>query len=412
MLFLRCRRWFAHSTFGILLLLSVACEDEPVVFGNDGAVLPKVNLSGAIALAAFDEATTRYEDANGMTYPRVQLYKMTVGGVFSLIDYTFDGSPNGGTENYVPYYLNDEYFILTFPLRMESYIIEKATGNATKTVYLGFPADVVASESDLYYHDMAFLNTMHLSRAAVVKNYLTGSPEETELPGDIGQIFFDKNGRVYHRGVESVYYYDEGINEEIAPTTLSAWNDHEGILHILRPDGTRATVLDGVITEEDALQNIEIHSATNTFQPFAFPEQSRTIAYIRTKELDHIIYDLSANKAILNLNNEIDGYMFTAISQADRYLYLLFTGANDMKIVRVDVINNFTSTMNVPPSDTSFDGFQAINTDEFLFVLCDFSATNIPGACYRRMKYYNSNGTYITVASEYSPSYFGTMIRL
>jgi hypothetical protein len=396
----------------LTVVLSVSCGDsDPTVFGNDGATLSRLNLNGALALLSNSTGTIT-RDSKGMIFTGMKLYTLAKGGSVIELPVNFSGNPNGGTDQYVLYRLNERYCILSFFARSESYIIDQANGEVHKSRYLGQPGSCVAGAHDLYFNDIYALNTTGTRRHAKISNFLSADAKETELPPDVGSMILDEDDSLYSLGSGSpadIFYYSNGGKTKVA-SGVAVYNDHENKLNAVSADGKISLLRGGSVHTRITLPDVSLSGSL--FQTYPFPEQQKTLAVLRNNISGFVmLYDVTHGAKKLNITTlDSHTFNFVAGSALDKNLFLLGVVADSAMVVRVDVTDySYTQTFFKASEIELADNLTALSDTEMVARSCQ-PIPGSAGACQLHLVYFDMSGNVKTIFDGFDTD--GEVIRL
>jgi len=387
----------------LVLVFSVGCgDDDPAVLGNDGATLNNLNLSGALALFSNGDLTV-IEDSKGKPFFAMKLYALSKGGDFAEVPVSFSGTPNGGTENYTLYALNERYSILSFFTRSESYIIDQATGEVHKSLYIGQPQYCAAGANDLYFNDLYAYNVEHINRSVKISNFLSADAQETETPG-VGHFILDKNDNLYSWTTTStvdVSYYGSGSQTKIVSCT-GIFNDHQNKLNVVFADGSISSLQDGAISPEVSLKNANVDRSL--FQAYTFSGQQKTLAISYGANNYVTLYDVATGQSKLNISMLDNGNFSLRYGSAiGKYLFLFGEASVGITLFRIDITDYSYIKMSYNNSAILWmKSLTALSDTELLAQSCEPSSTG-DGSCTPRLIYFDMSGNVKTIVDGLNP---------
>lgn len=378
-----------------MILLVAGCQEDEPTYGNDGAVLKRIDVSDALALVSF-QRTDDAVDANGRSYWRERLFKVGQHAALTEAQFSFEGEPNGGIDRYEVFDVNEAYFLISFYLRKESYFINKATGDAIRSVYLkvdqwlGFATYV---NQDLYYRDLD-------GKEYVVKNYLSQTALATEVTTESPYKFYvNKFGELFYVRQNSLYAYKDGMATEIATDFFGIWNDTDGNLKVILEDGKIYSASNAALVYETSL-NVNFYSGFE-IKIFNFPEYHKTMAIAVNNDTGTTdLYDLSLAKAVMTFDNEEElSDLFVDTHGKYAFLFYIDVVLEKRVLAQLD-ISNYSYTKTTVDSDyysDVVDQFHVMNETEMLLDICK---SIIPGSCYKGLVHLNKSGAVSYLSTE------------
>lgn len=303
-----------------IVLLSNNCSDDPQQSPdyNDASLLLRVTLKSATALVVFSEAEP---DPAVVQKTESQhsdkLFRLEGSALTSAEPFEIEGNPDNGFRSYLIRDIDQRVFLIRFPLRNQTYFVDKSTGNATLTnLELPFRDLVYSSPpfgASTYYTRGDSLLIQHDDHLTLIEHFLGSTPRTTQFPKSSPKYrvhYFDKNG--------SIYYSDEVLfslfrelfsvspsNTSIADDLISIWNNHDGDLKAISADGQISTILqstsspDGIIdllasTADDHLLDASLQTTTLS---------NSTFGILRIRH-DFYLLNLDTKQVLRNLSEE------------------------------------------------------------------------------------------------------------
>jgi hypothetical protein len=388
---------FFRSLMVMSLIVFASCKDEEPTYGNDGAFLSKVDLVDAEALFSQKDESDFYIYNNSYAFQRETLYKIGSDASLTPAAFMITGNQNGGFDWYSVNDVNDEYFLINFYRRRETYFVQKSTGNALKTVFMEIDdltnedrrAYVALQNDDFYFRDV-FYNYYR------VDEFLFNSTSRTGLTGLAGepvQWFFDSNENLYYISYGKLVYYKDNESYEVASgLPLNVWNDASGNLRIADSNGKIFRILDGLLASDGDLQL----PPTGKFRTFHFPDIGKSYAIFTSFTGPTFLYDLVEKKAKLILDQGNDFFDIRCADTFGQTINMLYVHNTDRKLMKIDISGvTPAATESILPltEQVREDGLFTISDD---LTLLEISENGDLGTYRKFFKYINADGTIMT----------------
>ncbi len=320
----------------IVLFVPLSCDNlSPEIYGNDGALLAKIDVADALALISERDPERTFR-SQGHTWYHETLLKFGPDGSLTPAEFTLTGKQNGGFDWYTVNDLGTDYFLISFYRRSESYIIDKHSGNATKSTFIEVDDLVVEDKQSwgIYQNKKIIYRDIH-SRHFSVENFLLAGTAMPE-PGVIGlpeRWVFDRDANPYFIYAGSLYYYNDNKSTKIANGLSNVWNDKSGNLFLIDFNGVIYIVLNGELTKDVEL-GLPLTSAR--VRAFNFPE-GKTYAILPLFTGSTILYDLEEriSKGVIENGDE-----YFEILAADTYndqINLLVVRGTNRELVTINI---------------------------------------------------------------------------
>jgi hypothetical protein len=394
----------------ILLVLSlffITCsEDEPEVFGNDGALLVNIRVDNSAAFISTIQNKI-ISSPDNIPYSLEQLFSVNQDGVMDEAQFTITGT-GGGFDKYVVHDINEKYFLISFYLRNESYFIEKTTGNAFKTAFVntrdltmygGFHSRSnyvfygVHNTTDFYFKDFDndwFHVRNFLSGEAIAEpiNFGTSSPE---------RIYFDSKGGLYFHDQYSFYYHSNATSSLVIQDPVGIFNDLNGNLYVVEENGKVSSLLNGTMSNAFTVPG-QVYP-WDAFAVFHFESSGKSLAiYSPNNGSPTLVFDINKKVKQLELKNKDDNSF--SIITADAYknfLVILHQVGDKVQLRMINVTTNQFSDVDVTGLALSeIDTFCSISEDLILMDICRID--HGIGGCYKDIKTLKSSGITTSIA--------------
>jgi hypothetical protein len=333
-----------------LLLLLFCCSDEnkspiekPVEYGNDGAVLKKIDIDGAVGLVSVYDLERIYDYSQPWSFSHETLKKINPDGTVAQASFDIEGEPNGGFSEYLVNNISDRYFLISFYLRKESYIIDKHNGLAVKTHFT--PASQLSSTTvnnkwfykdnvsyKLYRVDDFLLSTDAVRAERAVDSYMT-------------DLYVDAREELYIKSQDQLYYIDKslGLITGVGRSSVALWRDGNYNLKTVSQDGKIYTLsaTSGSYLRYEKDFGMPVTTWANAI-PFEFPWQNKQfLLFTDAASGATHLFDLVKNESAVDLTDE--NTVFTTYGSAihDQTIFLFQADSETQRLVKID-INNLT----------------------------------------------------------------------
>jgi hypothetical protein len=392
--------------FALLVLLLSQCTPEELEqkkFGGDGAVLSKIDLSGAAALVSLTNYNNLVQ-SEGHVYTTEELFKIDASGSYSKANFSISGNADGGFDKYTVNDISENHFLLSFYLRSESYFIDKTTGDALKSAYIKVEDMILttsystrhpyayygAYNKTFYYRDVN--NSWHQ-----VENYLDEHAEASEITlGEIPRkLYFDKVGGMYFNSQYSLYNYQHGAaSKQLAENYVGIWNDLNGSLNVVFEEGNMGTVLNGIVTDAGHL-GTTVYSWSR-FKSFNFKASNKSLALFTTKSGQSVLYDLVQKKNALLLSD--DDFSIVGADAFGKFIYILHTKNQQREMMKINVEDyTFKTVVTTGIQQDNIEGVYSINETVTILDVCEPIGN---GACSQLLKVLQETGEAKNIYSE------------
>jgi hypothetical protein len=353
----------------VLVILLVGCADEqsnpvepPVEYGNDGAVLKKIDLEGAVGLVAVLDIEHSYDYSPAWTFVRATLKKISADGTLAQASFEIEGQPNGGFDDYLVNTINDRYFLISFYRRKESYVIDKHNGQSVKTHFT--PASQLSSvtiNNQWFYQDNVRHKLYH------VDNFLLATDArrtDRAVDARMTELYADAQEELYVKRDDQLLHVDKDLAQMTAFTanSVALWRDGDGNLKTLLRDGK----MYGLSAAEASYMSYEkdlgmtVTTWANTI-PFELAGQNKqfllfTDAAAGTTHL----FDLVENKSAVDLTDK--GTVLTTYGAAilDQTIFLFQANAQTQRLVTIHTGDLTVEKVNVSMTASAYGKFYAL----------------------------------------------------
>lgn len=392
-------------TLAFVFLLSCK-DDDAVVPGDDSARLIHVNVADAVAMFS-EENPDKTVSVKEHIYSLETLYKVGASGSSIEAGFTIEGKSKGGFDTYVVNDVNDQYFLISFYRREESYFINKKTGEAIETMYINtdelFPGThlryAVFQDKYFYYSDVD--NKEH-----VITRYLREEATDTELVIDaFDKLYVDREGVLYYTLQDELYAYVDGWPAKVVDNCRLVYNDLYGNLYALADDGIIYFIGDGTIKGNTYLTI----SMDPDFKPHAanIVNGQLTLGIFKDEEGDCYLYNFERNKTMMKIREDSPGFEAIATDSYGTTLSIFFKEDGQRALMHVDVSDSTrTETVVKTSLDDRIEKIYAINEDMVILPVCE-QVGDIE--CLTYIKYMKEDGSVHLLSDK---KRYGSIIKL
>lgn len=377
-------------------------DDDEVVPGGDEARLIHVNVADAVAMFS-EENPQKPIEIKGHVYLHETLYKVGASGSSIEAGFTIEGKSKGGFDTYVVNDINDQYFLISFYRREESYFINKKTGEAIETKYI--LTDKLRSKYAVF-QDKYFYYSDVDNREHVVTRYLREEVTDTEIVIDaFDKLYVDREGLLYYTLQDKLYAYVDGWPTKVVDNCRLVYNDVYGNLHVVAEDGIIYFVSDGTIKGNTYLTM----SMDAGFKPqsSAVVGGGVTLGVFKDEELDCYLYNFERNKTMMKIRENSPGFEAIAMDSSGTILSIFFSENDQRAVMHVDVSDSTrTETVAQTSLDDQIESIYTINEDMVILPVCE-QVGDIE--CLTYIKYMKQDGSVHLLSDK---KRYGTIIKL
>jgi hypothetical protein len=387
----------------VSFILLIGCkDDDEVVPGGDEARLIHVNVADAVAMFS-EEDTKKTIEVKGYKYLQETLYKVAASGSLIEAGFTIEGKSKGGFETYVVNDVNDQYFLISFYRREESYFINKKTGEAIGTKYI--LTDELSSEYAVF-QDKYFYYSDVDGREHVITRYLREEVTDTEIVIDsFDKLYVDREGVLYYTLQDELYAYVDGWPVKVVDNCRLVYNDIYGNLYVVAEDEIVYFIGDGTIKGNTYLTM----STDVDFKPYAsaIVNGGITVGLFKDEEGDCHLYNFERNKPMMKVRENSTSFEAIAEDSFGTTLSLFFKENEQRAIMYVNVADSVrTETVVKTSLDDQVEEIYAINEDMVIIPVCE-QVGDI--GCLTYIKYMKKDGSVHLLSEE---KRYGSIIKL
>ncbi|MBT1690361.1 hypothetical protein [Dawidia soli] len=366
--------------FLALLLLLFCCSDEngspvekPIEYGNDGAVLTKIDLDGAVGLVAVYDPERVYDYSPAWSFHHETLKKINPDGTLAEASFGIEGEPNGGFDNYLVNNISDRYFLISFYLRKESYIVDKHNGLAAKTHFT--PASQLSSatvNNKWFYKDnvsytLCRVDNFLLSTDAVLT--------ERAVDSYTTDLYVDGHEELYIKSQDHLLYIDKDLGSITGFTdqSVAVWHDRNHTLKTVSRNGKIYTLSTTAATylqyEKDF--GMPVTTWSNPI-PFEFPSQNKQFLLFTdaASGVTHL-FDLVKNESAVDLTDE--NTVFTTYGSAiyDQTIFLFQSDSRTQRLVTIDSNDLTVQKVDVNVTSNEYGKLHALTSGLSVVEACE-----------------------------------------
>jgi hypothetical protein len=377
-------------------------EDDEVVPGGDDARLVHVNVADAVVMFS-EENPQKPIEVKGHVYLHETLYK--VGATGSLIEagFTIEGKSKGGFDTYVVNDIDDQYFLISFYRREESYFINKKTGEAIETKYI--LTDELSSEYAVFQDKYFYYGDLD-NREHVITRYLREEATDDEIVMDaFDKLYVDREGVLYYTLQDELYAYVDGWPAKVVDNCKLVYNDVYGNLYAVAEGGIIYFIGDGTIKGNTYLTM----SMNAGFKPqsSAVVGGGVTLGLFKDEEFDCYLYNFERNKTMMKIRENSPGFEAIAMDSSGTVLSIFFSENDQRAIMHVDVSDSTrTETVVQTSLDEPIENIYTINEDMVILPVCE-QVGDIE--CLTYIKYMKHDGSVYLLSDK---KRYGTIIKL
>jgi hypothetical protein len=369
--------------FLAVLLLLCRCADEdgkpletPVAYGNDGAVLKKIDINGAVGLVAVRDLEKAYDYSPEWSFFHEMLNKIHADGTLAEMSFDIEGEPNGGFDDYLVNDISDRYFLISFYLRKESYIVDKHNGQAVKTHFT--PATQLSSvmvNNTWFYRD-------NVSRKLYqVDNFLLSiDAPRVERPVDaqMTELYVDGHEDLYMKRQDQLFHVYTGLVHMtgFGTSSIALWRDGNYNLKTLSGDGKIYTVsaTTGGYLQYDKDFGMPVTTWSNTI-PFEFPWQNKQFLLFTDAATGatHLV-DLVKNELAVDLTDPTTVYTTYGSAILDQNIFLFQSNARNQRLVTIHIDDLTVEKVDVNVASNAYGKLHALAPGLVVLEACDNAA--------------------------------------
>jgi hypothetical protein len=366
--------------FLALLLLLFCCSDEngspiekPVEYGNDGAVLKKIDIDGAVGLVAVFDLERTYDYSQSWSFFHETLKKINPDGTVAQANFDIEGEPNGGFSEYLVNDIGDRYFLISFYLRKESYIIDKHNGFSVKTHFT--PASQLSSATvnnkwfykdnvsyKLYRVDDFLLSTDAVRTERAVDSYMA-------------DLYVDAHEELYIKSQDQIFYIDKdlGLITGFTANSVALWRDGNHALKTVSRDGKIYTLsaTTGSYLQYEKDFGMPVTTWSNAI-PFEFPRQNKQfLLFTDAASGATHLFDLVKNESAVDLTDE--NAVFTTYGSAihGQTIFLFQSDSETQRLVTIDINDLTVEKVDVNVPSNEYGKFYALTPGLSVVEACE-----------------------------------------
>jgi hypothetical protein len=335
----------ALSLFLIGVLLSCSDDKDPDVYGNDGASLYAVNIGAASALVSVLDYSRSYDYEGRVSIWQEELFHAEQGSLGSKVDFVIHGTPSGGFDHYIVNDIDENYFLITFYLRRESYFVNKVSGLAVRSAFVE-AQDLTNDDSqnfmidddqdDFYYKDLD-------GSVIKVDNFLGDHPVSSMMPIDYSASLYEgTNDDLYSFKSNELYYHEGNSASFITDNCAAVWNDGNGGLRVMAFSGEIFTVTGNQLEKIDELG----FPLQETFKvrTLRLTDENLTVAILQDANTSAIyLFDLSGMTPLKDITATTSMWYVEAMDIANKLIYLMGDTDDGRRIIAIDAASLFYS---------------------------------------------------------------------
>jgi hypothetical protein len=394
---------FRYLSLIVSFIFLLSCkDDDEVVPGGDEARLIHVNVADAVAMFS-EEDPEKIIEVKEHKYLHETLYKVGAGGASIEAGFTIEGKSKGGFDTYVVNDVNDQYFLISFYRREESYFLNKKTGEAIETKYI--LTDELACKYAVFQVKYFYYSDLD-NREHLITRYLREEAADTEIViDDFDNLYVDREGVLYYTLQDELYAYVDGWPAKVVDNCRLVYNDIYGNLYAVAEDEIVYFIGEGTIKGNTYLtMNTDVD-----FKPYAsaMVNGGITLGVFRDDEEDCYLYNFERNKPLMKIRENSTSFETTATDSFGTTLSVFFKEDGQRAVMHIDVSDSSrTETVVKTSLDDQIEKIYAINEDMVILPVCE-QVGDI--GCLTYIKYMKRDGSVHLLSDE---KRYGTIIKL
>lgn len=376
-------------------------DDDEVVPGGDEARLIHVNVADAVAMFS-EENPQKPIEIKGHVYLHETLYKVGASGSSIEAGFTIEGKSKGGFDTYVVNDINDQYFLISFYRREESYFINKKTGEAIETKYI--PTDELASKYAIFQDKYFYYSDLN-NREHLIERYLREEAADTEIViDDFDNLYVDREGVLYYTLRGELHACIDGWPKKLIDNCQLVANDVYGNLFTVATDGLHYMILNGAASGGPMSISIDPN-----FKPLAVNiiNSDFPLGVFKDANLDCHLFNLIRGKTMMKVRENSPSFEALAIDEFGTTASILFKENGQRAIMHIDVSDStLTETVVKTSLDDQIESIYTINEDMVILPVCE-QVGDIE--CLTYIKYMKQDGSVHLLSDK---KRYGTIIKL